>query len=202
MKRYLIFDVETTGLKVNGYDRMIQLGYVLWTDAGDGIAAYEEYSHYFNPLMTSSPGAFKVHQINDEKLREYLPIGCRDGRLSDFLKAVNEVDILIAHHKSFDISFIAKELEYSGFHCQTSFYEMLNEKCLCTAELGYRLLKSQSLDTLLKALDISTEGTNRANYHDAMEDAKLTTLAYKKLKQIYPDLIQKEEDKLLSLRTN
>ena len=99
--RYVIVDIETTGLFVNNGDRIIEIGAV----AVDGDVMGEEFQSLIYTDKPITKGAKKVHGITAEMLA-----GQPEAKevLSVFRQFVGS-NTLVAHNAPFDVGFLQWE---------------------------------------------------------------------------------------------
>ena len=103
--KHIALDLETTGLDTT-VDRIIEVGCVLIVD---GIPTNKTFQSYVNPGVAVSPGAFKVHGLDNSFLYRYEPFYHIADRLLDFL----EEHPLVIHNAPFDMSFLDSAFEES-----------------------------------------------------------------------------------------
>ena len=102
MKKALIVDVETTGLKYT--DEVIELAALLFEyDENTGAVGYilETYVGFREPSIRISSAAQQVHGITSEMVKGQK---LDDQRIQDLLE---QADFLIAHNAKFDKRFVA-----------------------------------------------------------------------------------------------
>jgi DNA polymerase-3 subunit epsilon len=104
-------DVETTG--VTDHDRVVSLGAVWLSTASVGNGAFPvSYVHLiFNPGRKCHPAAAKVHGYSDQVLCCQEVFSSRAKFIHEYLSCA---DLIVAHNAAFDISFVNRELRYSG----------------------------------------------------------------------------------------
>lgn len=104
MQREIVLDTETTGLKANGGDRLVEVGCV---ELYNRIPTGKEYHAFINPQGREvHPEALAVHGISNEFLADKPAF---EGVVDDFLAFIGE-DQLVIHNAPFDIGFINMEL--------------------------------------------------------------------------------------------
>ncbi len=147
--RFVVLDVETTGLNPRFGDRICEVGLVL--AQGDQIE--ETYSSLVNPQRPISPGAAAVNGLSDDLLVN-APL---------FSQIVEEVlariknRILICHNVPFDLSFL--EMETSRLGKQIRFSSTIDTLQLAR---NYGHFYSNSLGAIAKQLKLETTGAHRA----------------------------------------
>ena len=98
MKRKVILDTETTGLKPEDGHRIVEIGAV---ELIDNQLTGKTYYTLINPERDIPYEVVKIHNINNEKVKNS-PF-FRDIS-DDFLKFISGSELLI-HNASFDIKF-------------------------------------------------------------------------------------------------
>jgi DNA polymerase-3 subunit epsilon len=173
-ERYVVLDVETTGLSPWKGDRVIEIGAVSLED-GDIMA---EFSTLIQVPREIPFRASQIHGITDEMLigqptpEEVFPV------LDGFIRG----SILVAHNARFDLGFLRREYELLGtrFHCPH----------VCTLEMSrnrFPHLRNHKLETIYRHLCSDTVETNgdmmrkpegsascpRKQTHRALDDARM-----------------------------
>lgn len=105
-------DLETTGLKVEKSDRIIEVGFKVYHLFSDGkLVPLATYNWRVNPQRTISEKAQAVHGITLEDLRD-MPIW---SEIAEDVKTVLEcTDVLIIHNAEFDKPFLWTEQTNAG----------------------------------------------------------------------------------------
>ncbi len=155
MINYVALDVETTGLEPGS--RLIQVGAVHFTDAGDVISTFEEN---INPIMPLPPDAAEVNHIKPEILAL---ARTASEVLTDFMAWLPENPIFVAHWAQFDTGMIAWQADYSGI-----VYPK-DAPVICTCKLAKMIgeTKSNGLAALEQHYQLQRNGTA----HTALSDA-------------------------------
>src|SRR5882762_7148945 len=102
--REIVFDTETTGLDPYQGDRLVEIGCV---ELVNGFPTGVSFHYYLNPQRDVPEGAFKVHGLSAEFLKDK-PLFAEI--CEEFLGFVGDAP-LIAHNAMFDLGFINAELE-------------------------------------------------------------------------------------------
>jgi DNA polymerase-3 subunit epsilon len=171
-ERYVVLDVETTGLSPWRGDRVIEIGAVA-IEGGDMIAE-------FNTLV-QTPRAipFQATQING--ITDEMLIGQPTPQEAfPALEAFLQDSIIIAHNARFDLGFLRREYELLG----TKFHR----PHVCTLEMSrnrFLHLRNHKLETVYRHL-IGEEGHDRFSAgnpdrvprmrqqtHRALDDARM-----------------------------
>ena len=173
--RKLILDTETTGLNFDE-DKLIEIGIV---ELKEDVLTQNYFHEYINPEKDISLSAQKVHGISNKFLIDKPVFSEIAQKFLDFIKD----DTLIIHNSEFDINFINKELQNSG-------YDKINNSIIDTIKIAKKEFPRQTvnLDSLCRKLDVNN---TRQNYHGALLDATLLSKVYLKLTEIKRTLTPK-----------
>jgi len=165
-----VVDVETTGLGSRMGDRICEIA-ILRCDGPDVVDSYQQM---VNPKRKVSPGAFAVHGITDELLKQSPPF----ADIADDVYALLDQSIVIAHNAPFDMGFVSAELRRSGL-------PMPAIASLDTLALARRTIQARSyaLGNLATALGIQMP--YRA--HRAMADVLTTHALFWEIVQVVWD---------------
>ena len=101
--REIVLDTETTGLEPSEGDRIVEIGAV---ELLNHMPTGRTYHQYINPQRTMPQGAFAVHGLGDDFLRDK-PVFADIA--AAFLTFIGEAKLVI-HNASFDMKFINAEL--------------------------------------------------------------------------------------------
>ena len=165
--REIVLDTETTGLDAASGDRLIEIGCI---ELDNRFPTGRVFHKYLNPDRDVPPGAFAIHGISTEFLRDKPRFSDICEELIAFLGDAP----LVAHNASFDLGFLNAELERCG--------KML-------------LARERLVDTLLLARRRNPAGPNgldhlcarygidnsRRTKHGALLDAELLAEVYVEL---------------------
>lgn len=166
-KRQIVFDTETTGFSPKDGHRVIEIGCVELV--GRRVTG-REFHQYINPEREVDAGAFSVHGLSNQFLKDKPTFSQIAEAFLDFVSGAE----LIAHNASFDVGFVNAELARLSptagkieAHCNV----------LDTLMIARRKHPGQrnSLDALCKryAVDLS-----RREKHGALLDAHLLCHVY------------------------
>jgi DNA polymerase-3 subunit epsilon len=153
----VILDFETTGLSPNMGDRAIEIGAVCIED-GEIKGRFQEL---MNPGRRIDSFIVDYTGITNEMLEEALPCEEVMHKFADFIGGYN----LVAHNASFDKRFLDSELgkisrTYTGqFACS-----------MLAARRIYQEAPNHKLETLIKYVNIPTDGA----FHRALYDSEMT----------------------------
>jgi DNA polymerase-3 subunit epsilon len=176
-----VFDTETTGLDPYQGDRLVEIGCV---ELINGFPTGNSFHYYLNPQRDVPEGAFKVHGLSAEFLRDK-PVFA--DVCEEFLEFVGDAP-LVAHNAMFDLGFINAELE----RCKKMLVQ--RERLVDTLMLARRRYPAgpNSLDHLCLRYSIDT---SRRTKHGALLDAEL-------LAEVYVELTGKRQARLGLLDAN
>jgi DNA polymerase III subunit epsilon len=165
--RQIVLDTETTGLEVSQGHRIIEIGCV---EMVNRRVTGNHWHFYFNPDREVDAGAFEVHGISNEFLRDKP----RFAELAeDFCSYVDGAELVI-HNAAFDMGFLNHELSLLDTPSAP-----LEERCsvLDTLMLARRKHPGQknNLDALCKRYDIDN---SQRSLHGALLDARILADVY------------------------
>lgn len=107
MLREIVLDTETTGTDHAKGDRVIEIGCV---ELLNHIPTGKSYHVYINPECPVSPGAFAVHGLSDEFLKDKPVFAAIADEFADFVRDAR----LVIHNAAFDIGFLNAEFARTG----------------------------------------------------------------------------------------
>ncbi len=165
--REVCFDTETTGLDPRDGHKVIEIGCV---ELINKVRTGNSYQTYINPQRDVPEGAFKVHGISAEFLKDKPKFS---DIAQDFVNFISGTT-LIAHNAAFDMKFINFELRQCGFE--------IIERGLVIDSLQIARNKfpgsPNSLDALCKRFGIDL---SKRTKHGALLDAELLADIYLEL---------------------
>lgn len=164
--RQIILDTETTGIGPELGHRVIEIGCV---ELIDRKLTGKHYHVYLNPLREVDEGAFRVHGISTEFLKDK-PLFT--DVVSEFLQFVGGAELII-HNAPFDVGFLNSELKHVKWQKKLEEYCDIFDTLVLAREKhpGQR----NSLDALCKRYDI--DNSNR-QLHGALLDAEILAFVY------------------------
>jgi DNA polymerase-3 subunit epsilon len=173
----IILDTETTGFDPKSGDRLVEIGCV---EVKNRIPTGNVYQCYINPERDVPAGAFAVHGLSTEFLKDKPKFA---EVVDDFLAFVAGKKLVI-HNADFDMKFINHELVKAGKK------PINNNLVFCTLKFARQKFMGQqnSLDALCKRLGV--ENGHREK-HGALLDAEILAEVYLELmggKQVTFDL--------------
>jgi DNA polymerase III subunit epsilon len=164
--RQVFLDTETTGLNVEGGDRILEVGCIELVNRRDSGRTLH---HYVNPQRASHPDALKVHGITEEFLADKPLFADVAAALVEFCAGAE----VIIHNAAFDCGFIDAELARLKLPPLASCAARITDSLLLARELYPG--KSNSLDALCKRLEVDNRHRDR---HGALLDAGLLAQVY------------------------
>ncbi len=168
--RYVVFDLETTGLRPSRGDRIIAVGAVRLHHGK--VDEQDRFAAFCQPGRAIPPAATAIHGITDEMVRKAHPW---PRVIAEFHDYVGD-DILVAHNAAFDLSFLHAAEAEAGVR--------FDNAVLCSLALS-RWLDPDETDHSLDAL-AARHGLVIAGRHDALGDAIAT--AY-----LFADMLRRAE---------
>jgi DNA polymerase-3 subunit epsilon len=163
--REIIFDTETTGLKANDGDRVIEIGAV---ELINRFPSGKTYHVFINPEGKEvHPEALKVHGISNE----FLSDKPKFSEVADEFLEFFSTGSLIAHNASFDTGFLNAELKRLGKP------PIDNERVVDTLEIARRKhpMGPNSLDALCSRYNIDN---SKREKHGALLDSEILAEVY------------------------
>jgi DNA polymerase-3 subunit epsilon len=168
-QRYVVFDVETTGLRLWRNDRVIEIGAV--SVIGEDMG--EEFHALIDADKPITKAAEKIHGITKEMLAGQPKV---QEALARFQRFIGN-STLVAHNADFDIGFLGFEYGRIG--------QGLRNRHICTLKLSRRLypgLPDYRLETVAKhILGIEIDASR---LHRALDDARLTARIWLKMRDM------------------
>ena len=153
-KRFIAFDLETTGLSPSN-DRIIEISAVLFEDC----VPCDSFSSLINPGMSIPSAASKINHIYDADVSSAPGEAEVLKRFCDFVGAdALRGDVsLVAHNAQFDVRFLSQALKRCKISSNFSFCDTLK---LCKE--AHLDLPNNKLGTVAKHFDISQQDAHRA----------------------------------------
>lgn len=165
--REIVLDTETTGLDPTTGDRIVEIGAV---ELMNHVSTGRTYHQYINPERAMPRGAFDVHGLGDDFLRDK-PVFRDCGQA--FLDFLGDARIVI-HNAEFDMRFLNAELGWIGRS------PLPMDRALCTVTLTRRKYPGApaSLDALCRRFGIDNSSRT---LHGALLDAEILAEVYLEL---------------------
>ena len=165
--REIVFDTETTGLDPFTGDRLVEIGCI---ELVNGFLTGQEFHRYVNPQRDMPDGAFQVHGLSAEFLKDK-PLF--SDICEDLLAFIGDAP-LVAHNAMFDLGFLNAELD----RCKRAL--VARERIVDTLMLARRKHSAgpYSLDALCTRYSIDNSMRTK---HGALMDAELLAKVYLEL---------------------
>ncbi len=163
--REIIFDTETTGLKANDGDRVIEIGAV---ELINRFPSGKTFHMFVNPEDRQvHPEALKVHGISNEFLNDKPKF----SEIADEFVEFFSTGSLIAHNASFDTGFLNAELKRLGKP------SIDKTRVIDTLEIARRKhpMGPNSLDALCSRYNIDN---SKREKHGALLDSEILAEVY------------------------
>ena len=165
--RQIMLDTETTGLKPSSGHRLIEIGCM---ELVNRRFTGNNFHYYLNPERKVDQGAYNVHGISDEFLKDK-PLFSEI--VDDFIAYIRDAELII-HNAPFDLGFIEHEFKMHG-----ASVKKVRSICkvIDTLPMARQLHPGQknNLDALSKRYDINN--FNR-DLHGALLDAEILGHVY------------------------
>lgn len=188
LKKPLLFlDLETTGLD-RETDKIIQIAFCK-LNAIDGFAD-QVYSSYVNPQIPITEGAFKVHGITNEMLKDAPIFSEIAGDVFEFMVGC---DLAGYNSNYFDIPLLKNELARCGIILDPQAFHMVDVGNL------FKIKEPRNLASAVRFYVDPMQGNFHPD-HDARTDASATAAVFRAQLKHYPDLPATVEE--LALLTN
>lgn len=167
--RQIFFDTETTGLRAEAGDRIIEIGCL---EMVNRQLTGNKLHLYLNPERPSDPDAIRIHGLTDEFLADKPKFAEIADELLDFLRDAE----LVIHNAAFDIGFMNAELKRLKRPLINDIVGGVRDTLLMARELFPG--KANSLDALCKRLEVDNSSRT---LHGALLDAELLAEVYVRL---------------------
>jgi DNA polymerase-3 subunit epsilon len=153
--RYAVLDVETTGLRPDSGDKVVQVAVTLLDARG---VVERSWSTLVDPLR--DPGPVHVHGITTERL-----LGAPTfAEIAPTLAGLLQGRVFVAHNARFDWTFVSAEMRGAGVRVPV-------REQLCTWKLAQRL--DLPVENLKLATLASHWGIEQTRAHDAVDDTRV-----------------------------
>ena len=166
--RFVILDVETTGLSSRQGDKIIEVAAVKC----EGLQVTERFESLINPERPLSYGAYLVNRISSEMLRGAPSAADVLPRLYQFIQG----SCLVGHNIKFDLGFLRHELSSLGLSIGPEF------PALDTCQMARGLLPHLGRYSL-RAVAYAV-GLEELQQHRAMADVEMTYEVFRALLQV------------------
>jgi DNA polymerase-3 subunit epsilon len=164
MLREIVLDTETTGTDHAKGDRVIEIGCV---ELLNHIPTGKSYHVYINPECPVSPGAFAVHGLSDEFLKDKPVFAAIADEFAEFVRDAR----LVIHNAAFDIGFLNAEFARTG-HTQFNLSDAVDTLSMARRKHPGA---ANNLDALCSRYGIDN---SRRTKHGALLDAEILAEVY------------------------
>jgi DNA polymerase-3 subunit epsilon len=165
--RQIILDTETTGLETSQDHRIIEIGCV---ELIDRRITDNHWHHYINPDREIDAGAFEVHGISNESLKDKPRFRDVAQNFIDYIEGAE----LVIHNAPFDVGFLDHELSKLDGGASS-----IDRHCTVLDTLVMARQKhpgqKNSLDALCKRYEIDN---SQRSLHGALLDARILADVY------------------------
>jgi len=166
--REIVFDTETTGLDPLNGDRLVEIGCI---ELVNRFPTGKVFHRYLNPERDMPEGAFRVHGLSIEFLKDkprFVEV------VDELVTFIGDNGMLVAHNAMFDLGFLNAELKRAGKG------EVGRDRLVDTLMLARRKHPggSNRLDDLCARYRIDN---SRRTKHGALLDAELLAEVYLEL---------------------
>lgn len=168
--RQIILDTETTGLQWENGHRLIEIGGL---EMINRRLTGRSFHYYLNPERLVDPGAFAVHGISNEFLKDKPKFA---NIAKEFVEFIKDSELII-HNAPFDVGFINSELQ----RLKNNLLKISDIcKVIDTLTMARERHPGQSnnLDALCRRYQVNN--SNR-QLHGALLDSELLTQVYLKM---------------------
>jgi DNA polymerase III subunit epsilon len=166
--REIVLDTETTGFDADKDDRIVEIGAL---ELINHLPTGRTYHVYINPERSMPQGAFEVHGLGDDFLRDKPKFAEIAEGFMDF---VADDAKLVIHNASFDMKFLNAELRRAGFPT-LPFSRALDTLALAREKFPG---SPSSLDALCRRFGVDNSGRE---LHGALLDSELLAEVYLEL---------------------
>ena len=163
--RYIIFDLETTGLSA-ATERIIEIGAVK-VENGEIL---ESFDLFVDPEKAITPEIIRLTSITNEMVAGAPK---EADALEQFFRFCDGCDILVAHNADFDMGFLRAAIRRCGRE-----EDPVQIDTLVMARAMYPELKKHKLDTIAERL-----GVTQKHHHRADDDARVLAEIFLKMVQ-------------------
>jgi DNA polymerase III epsilon subunit-like protein len=167
IKKIGVFDTETTDISgyIISYAIVIQNMETLQT---------EEIYEFLNPEAKISEEAYQVHKIKQESLKDKPTF---KEKKEEILNIFDSLDMIVGHNVFFDFGILKRELERAKH-----FPNIIQIPIFDTMFYSWDIvvLDKKKQPKLEEAVGFFL-GKQNANYHDALEDVKMTLKVFNKI---------------------
>ena len=165
--REIVLDTETTGFDPEDGDRIVEIGAV---ELRNHVPTGRTYHQYINPERSMPQGAFEVHGLGDEFLKDF-PVFAAVGQA--FIDFVGDAKLVI-HNASFDMKFLNAELGWAGMRT------LPMDRAIDTLAIARNKFPGSpaSLDALCRRFGVDNSAREK---HGALLDSEILAEVYLEL---------------------
>ena len=167
VKKVGVFDTETTDIA--GYI----ISYAVVIQDMESMETKEIYE-FLNPKAKISEEAYEVHKIKQEDLQDKPTF---EEKKDEILSVFNTLDMVVGHNVFYDFGVLKRELERAQH-----FPNIIDIPIFDTMFYSWDIvvLDKKKQPRLEEAVAFFL-GNQKANYHDALEDVKMTLKVFNKI---------------------
>ncbi|CTQ32783.1 DNA polymerase III subunit epsilon [Jannaschia rubra] len=165
--REIVLDTETTGFEPDTGDRIVEIGAV---ELVNHVATGKIYHQYVNPERAMPDGAFQVHGLGDDFLKDF-PVFKQVGQA--FLDFIGDARLVI-HNAAFDMKFLNAELDWMGLP-RLPFDRAIDTLAIARSRFPG---SPASLDALCRRFGIDNSARTK---HGALLDSEILAEVYLEL---------------------
>ncbi|GIT91443.1 DNA polymerase III subunit epsilon [Jannaschia pagri] len=165
--REIVLDTETTGFEPESGDRIVEIGAV---ELINYVPTGRTYHQYINPERSMPQGAFEVHGLGDDFLKDF-PVFAQVGQA--FVDFIGDAKLVI-HNAAFDMKFLNAELGWMGLA------RLPMDRALDTLAIARSKFPGSpaSLDALCRRFGIDNSAREK---HGALLDSEILAEVYLEL---------------------
>ncbi|MFZ2467879.1 MAG: DNA polymerase III subunit epsilon, partial [Parvibaculum sedimenti] len=165
--RQIVLDTETTGLSPDEGHRLVEVGCL---EVFNHVPTGNVFHRYMNPERDMPEGAFRVHGLSAEFLRDKPKFA---EVVDEFLEFIGDAELVI-HNAGFDMTFLNAELKWVGRP------PLAAARAVDTLMIARKRFPGaqNSLDALCRRFNIDNSGRVK---HGALLDAELLAEVYLEL---------------------
>lgn len=188
--RQIVLDTETTGIGHEYGHRIIEIGCI---ELIDRKLTGQHFHTYLNPEREVDEGAFRVHGISSEFLKDK-PLF--KSVVEDFWQFIDGAELII-HNAPFDVGFLNSELKKASWPKTLQGHASIFDTLVLARKKhpGQR----NSLDALCKRYEI--DNSNR-QLHGALLDAEILAFVYLAMTGGQTNLFHTDELKVTQAQSN
>lgn len=169
--KYIVVDIETTGLYPEKGDRIIEIAAL--PIINEMLSIENSYNQLVNPSIKIPEYIRNMTNITDDMVKNQLTI---DKVLPCFIEYIGDSP-LIAHNAPFDIGFL-------NYYLKSLNLNIINNRVIDTLTLSREIFyndKSHNLDSVARRLGVKFDNIQR---HRALGDVIITAKVFLKLKDM------------------